>query len=140
MYKTRGRPVGSTEANGFSVGKSGGRPTGSTEANGFDSSIVGGKPIGTTKLRGFGVGLSRGIYGAQSNLLFKDDMELPDEWDTTIETVNIDNCCINVHLQLPSKEHLIVNHLLLGFVIPVVGFYGIPVTPIILALLRLLVE
>ena len=86
--------MGSSEANGFSVGKSGGRPTGSTEANGFDSSKVGGRPIGTTKLRGFGVGLSGGVYGAQSNLLFKEDMELPDEWDTSIETVNIDDCLL----------------------------------------------
>ena len=67
-------------------------------------------------------------------------MELPDEWDTSTEAVNIDDCCVNVHLELHSKEHLIVNHLLLGFVIPVLGFYGIPVTPTILALLRLLVE
>ena len=83
--------MGSTEANGYSVGKSGGRPTGSTECNGFDSSKAGGRPIGTTKLRGFGVGLSGGIYGAQSNMLFKDDIELPNEWDTSTETVNIDD-------------------------------------------------
>jgi hypothetical protein len=35
-------------------------------------------------------------------------------------------CCKNVLHKLCSKEHLIVNHLLLGSVIPVVGFYGIP--------------
>ena len=45
--------MGSTEAHGFSVDKSGGRQTGSTECNGFDSSKAGGRPIGTAKLRGF---------------------------------------------------------------------------------------
>ena len=79
-YRTRGRPMGSTEASGCCVGKSGGRSTGSTEANGFDVSKAGGRPIGTTKVKGFGVGLSGGVYaGAQSDVLFKDDMELPSE-------------------------------------------------------------
>ena len=71
----------------LSVGKSGGRPIGSTECNGFDSSKAGGRPIGTTKLRGFGVGLRGGVYGAQSNL----NIELPEEWDTSSETINIDD-------------------------------------------------
>ena len=139
VYKTRGRLVGSTEANGFSIGKSGGRPTGSTEANGFDSSKVGGRPIGTTKLGVWDWAEWGRIWCSVKFALFKDDMELPDEWDTSTEAVNID-CCVNVHLELHSEEHLIVHHLLLGFVIPVVGFYGIPVTPTILALLGLLVE
>ena len=80
VYRTRGRPMGSTEAKGCRVGKSGGRPTGSTEANGFDASKAGGRPIGTTKVKGFGVGPSRGVYAsAQSGVLFKDDVELPDK-------------------------------------------------------------
>ena len=33
---------------------------------------------------------SGGVYaGAQSGILFKADMELPSEWDTSIETVNV---------------------------------------------------
>ena len=46
---------------------------------------------------------------------------------------------VNVLLELCRKERLIVNLLLLGYVIPVVGFYGIPVMPTILALSHLLV-
>ena len=120
VYKTRGRPMGSTEANGFSVGKSGGRPIGSTECNGFDSSKAGGRPIGTTKLRGFGVGLRGGVYGAQSNM---DDIELPKEWDTSSETINIDDGLLRKCASRVSQQrtlNLIVNHLLLGFVIHVV--------------------
>ena len=45
--------------------------------------------------------------------------------------------CLNV-FELCSKEHLIVSLLLSGFVIPVVGFYGIPGMPTILGLLHLL--
>ena len=55
VYRTRGRPMASTEAKGCRVGKSGGRPTGSTEANGFDASKADGRPIGTTKVKGFGL-------------------------------------------------------------------------------------
>ena len=95
VCRTRGRPMGSTEAKGCRVGKSGGRPIGSTEANGFDVSKAGGRPIGTTKVKGFGVGLSGGVYaGSQSNVLFKDNIELPDEWYTSSETVNVDDCLL----------------------------------------------
>ena len=90
-YRTHGRPTGSTEASGCCVGKSSRRSTGSTEANGFEVSKANGRPISTTKVKGFGVGLSGGMYaGAQSGVLFKDDVELPSEWDTSIETVNVD--------------------------------------------------
>ena len=93
VCRTRGRPMGSTEVNGFGVGKSGGRPTGSTEANGFNASKAGGRPIGSTKVMGFGVGLSGGVYaGAQSSI--KDDVELPDEWYTNSETVNVHDCLL----------------------------------------------
>jgi hypothetical protein len=130
--------MGSTESNLFCVGKSGGRPTGSTEANGFDAGKAGGRPIGTTKAKGYGVGLSGGMYGGiQSNKLFK-DVELPDECDTSTEIVNVDdyllqNCASRIVQQRTFD-------LLLGSVIPVVGFYGILVMPTILALLHLLVE
>ena len=90
--RARGRPTGSTEASGSGVGKSGGRPTGSTEANGFDISKAGGRPTGSTGLKGYGVGLSGRVYAsAQSNVLFKDDVELPHEWDTSIGTINVND-------------------------------------------------
>ena len=92
-------------------------------------------------MNGYGVGLSGGVYASsESNVLFEDDVELPDEWDTSNETVNVDDCCVDVLLELFSKERLIVNLLLLGCVIPVVGFYGILVMPTTLALSHLLVE
>ena len=59
----------------------------------------------------------------------KDDVELPNIWDTSSETV--DDSCKNVFLELISRESLTVN--LFGCVIPLVGFYGIPVMPITLA-------
>ena len=106
--------MGSTEANGYSVGKSGERPTGSIECNSFDYSKVGGRPIHTTKLSGFGVGLSGGVYGAQSNMLFKLRMISNSPMNGIIVLkLNIDDCCVNVHLELCSKECLIVNYLLL---------------------------
>ena len=168
--KKRGRPVGTTRSAGYAVGTSGGRPRNTAETDGYlvykqggrltkaenDRETSGkptgegsgcrvgkssGRPIGTTKMNGYGVGLSGGVYtSSQSNVLFKDDAELPDEWDTSSETVNVDDCCVDVLLELFSKERLIVNLLLLGCVIPVVGFYGIPVMPTTLALSHLLVE
>ena len=51
--------------------------------------------------------------------------------------LNIDDCYINVLLDLCSKDDLIVSHLLLGSLIPVVGFYGILVMPTVLGLLHL---
>ena len=90
-----GRPIGSTEANGSGVGKSGGRPTGSTQANGFDSSKAGGRPTGSTGLKGYNIGLSGGVYAsAQSNALFKDDVELPHEWDSSVGTINVNDCLL----------------------------------------------
>ena len=56
------------------------------------------------------VGLSGGVYASsQSNTLFKDNVELPDEWDTNSETVNVDDCRVNVHLELCSKERSITS-------------------------------
>ena len=85
--------MGFTEASGCCVGKYGSQSTGSTEAKFFFYvSIAGGRPISTTEVKGFGVGLSGGVYAStQSCIFFQDDMELPSEWDTSIETVKDDD-------------------------------------------------
>ena len=62
------------------------------------------------------------------------------EWDSSIGTINVDDCYVHVGLELLNKEHLIVNLFLLGFVIPVVGFYRTLAMPITQASLRLLME
>ena len=36
-------------------------------------------------------------------VLFKDNVELPNVWDTSSETMNVDDCFINVLLKLFSK-------------------------------------
>ena len=57
LIKTRGRPKGTTAANGYNVGGNRiGRPKGTTEARGFNVGKHGGRPKGTTAARGFGVG------------------------------------------------------------------------------------
>ena len=51
-----------------------------------------------TKLQ-YRVGLNGGVYaGSQSNVLFKDDVELPEIWDNDSEIINVDDCYINVLL------------------------------------------
>ena len=113
--KKRGHLVGTTKSAGYAVSTSGGRPRNSTgylvykqpntaksdheasgkptgERSGCRVGKSGGRPTSTTKMNRYGIGLSGGVYGGtQSNLLFKDDVELPEEWDTSTETVNIGN-------------------------------------------------
>ena len=102
----RRRPRNTAETDGYLVYKQGGRlnkakndretsgkPTG--EGSGCRVGKSSGRPTGTTKMNGYGVGLSGGVYASsQSNVLFKDDVELPDEWDTSSETVNVDGCLL----------------------------------------------
>ena len=121
----RGRPVGTTRSAGYAVSTSGGRPRKTTENDGYLASKQGGRPpnaksnheasgkstgegkgcrVGkstgrptcTTTVNGYRVGLNGGVYaGSQCNVLFKDDVELPDIWDTNSETVNVDNCLLH---------------------------------------------
>ena len=84
-----GRPQGTTAEEGFGVGTSGGRPQGTTAEEGFGTS--GGRPRGTTREKGFGVGASKGRPSNRElgkHLQFEGS-DLPDEWDTSEDVVNL---------------------------------------------------
>ena len=103
---------------------------------GFDSSKVGGRPIGTTKLEEYGVGLSGGVYGVQI-CFFKiiRNSQMNRILALKLSVLKI-ACCINVHLKLCSREHESTTcYWALLFLWS--NFYGITVTPTILALLHL---
>ena len=140
--RARGMPIGSTEASGSGVGKSSGSPTGSTEANGFDSSKAGGRPTGSTGLKGYSVGLSGGVYAStQSNALFKTTWNSLMIGIVVLELLMLTTVCyVHVGLELLSRAFDSQPLAILGFVIPLVEFYGTLAMPITQASLRLLME
>ena len=82
-----GRPVGTTQEAGYRVGTSEGRPIGTTQEAGYGTSQ--GRPIGTTQEAGYRVGTSEGRTKDSKRLNLLKDCDLPMQWDTSPEYVNI---------------------------------------------------
>ena len=115
--RKRGRPVGTTSANGYKVGRKGGRPKGTVRDAGCIVGVSGGRPLGTTAAAGYNVSdgrpegttvaagyrvgvssgrpegttLDKGYGVGRPNSAYDtlSECDLPVAWDLSAETLNI---------------------------------------------------
>ena len=90
------RPKGTTLAAGSKVGCDDSRPKGTTLAAGSKVGCNGRRPEGTTEKAGYSVGHNGGKKLDGQTATFDDLIDLPNDWDCSDDTINLDSDLLGV--------------------------------------------